>query len=110
LTTIKQVKRKEHPMEHKGMSSHSCIVNLGLFRTGTTTLAKATKSIGLRVFRTFPELTLDEHRRFLVEPAEIVQEWWHHTGREQVIELLKEYNLVCDGWIALLAFLPEQEL
>jgi hypothetical protein len=35
-------------------------------------LAKETESIGLTVFREFPELTLDEHRRFLVEPAQIV--------------------------------------
>lgn len=44
--------------EAKGSVSelrHVCVVNLGLWRTGSTSLATAASSIGMKVYREFPE-------------------------------------------------------
>jgi glycosyltransferase involved in cell wall biosynthesis len=88
-----------------------CLVNLGLFRTGTTTLAKAAETFGFAVDRKFPCLRHDQHRDFLLRPAEVVRNWWFcQGGYKEVLTRIKTENLICDGWIALLAFLPSEEL
>lgn len=97
-------------MNEINQNSHSCIVNLGLFRSGTTTLVEAAKVLGLMTFREFPKLTTNEHKQFLINPKRIVHKWWEKGGREEAITLIRNYNLICDGWITLLAFLPPNTL
>jgi glycosyltransferase involved in cell wall biosynthesis len=87
-----------------------CIVNLGLFRSGTTTLAHAAESIGLRAYRQFPELFQDIQKGFLHQPEKTVLDWYHRGGFEDMIGIAMEHGLVCDGWTALLAFLPQRLL
>ena len=48
-----------------GSSRHVCIVNVGLFRSGTTTLTEAAKCLGLKPYREFPDLLQDELNDFL---------------------------------------------
>ncbi len=92
-------------------TSHTCIVNLGLFRSGTTTLVEAAKALGLKTFREFPKLTCDEYKQLLIDPKRLVQEWWDTKGgREVVVMLIRNNHLICDGWIAILALLPHEEL
>jgi glycosyltransferase involved in cell wall biosynthesis len=90
--------------------THTCIVNLGLYRTGTTTLGKAFRSLGFKVYREWPVLSEEQIKCFLTDPKGIVQEWWVDRGGSHfVLELINTHHLVCDGWFPLLVFLPPAE-
>lgn len=93
--------------------SRTCVVNLGLYRTGTSTLAAAvSRCLDCSVHRSFPDdLRAEQLRGMLVEPETTVREWWSdNQGEEQFMELVKSNGVVCDGWIALMVFLTHAEL
>jgi glycosyltransferase involved in cell wall biosynthesis len=91
--------------------AHCCFVNLGLFRSGTTTLATAAESLKLLVHREFPELSAQDHKRFLYDPANLVSEWWFEKGGlEAMLNMIKRRHFLCDGWVAIIAFLPPEAL
>lgn len=81
----------------------TCVVNLGLYRTGTTTLAKATEMVdGFSVHREFPEVTPETHRKMLVDPRGAIESHVEQQGLEDLLDKLQTYDFVCDGWFALL--------
>lgn len=85
---------------------HSCVVNLGLYRSGTTTLSKAADRVGLRPYRTFPDLSHEEQKEILQNPRKAVSEWYEtKEGKAEIIRLASKNDLLCDGWFALLPFL-----
>ena len=85
---------------------HKCIVNVGLYRSGTTTLADAASVIGLRAYRDFPNLSPEKLRSILQNPGEAVREWASSGGIEELVRLASNHDILCDGWFALLPFLP----
>jgi hypothetical protein len=87
-------------VKHENDSTHHCIVNLGLFRTGTTTLAKAAEELGLE---TCKALLNDEfYREFIVNPENYIKEWWlQGNGWKQFLNHISRYHMVCDSWVAL---------
>lgn len=87
-----------------GRKRHVCIVNVGLFRSGTTTLAEAAKNLGLNAYREFPKLTSEQHNDFLHEPVKIINKL-ASEGFSEIISIAGENDIICDGWIALLPFL-----
>lgn len=89
---------------------HVCIVNVGTFRTGTTTLVEAAKSLGLKTYRKFPELSQDQHKGFLQKPEKLVLDWFLCGGMKELLGLASRYDLICDGWMTLLPFLPPSVL
>ena len=93
-------------LQKSSRRKHVCIVNIGIFRSGTTTLFEAAKSLGLKVCRKFPELSPNQYKDFLLRPEKLVLDWLASDGRKEVISLATQYDLICDGWIALLPFLP----
>jgi glycosyltransferase involved in cell wall biosynthesis len=95
------------------MINDKCVVNLGLYRTGTTTLSEVVRHcLGGTVYRDFPQIRKKEELRgILIEPAATVRTWWYQChGREIFVELVKSHNCICDGWTSLLVFLPLEEL
>lgn len=104
MDSTKRVKQKQ-------ASIHHCIVNLGLFRTGTTTLAEAAGELGLVTYRAFSQLNDEHHREFIVNPENYIKEWWlQGNGYYQFLDYIAQYNMICDGWAALLILLPCEEL
>jgi glycosyltransferase involved in cell wall biosynthesis len=93
-----------------GTNPHVCIVNVGLFRSGTTTLAKAANILGLKVCRKSPHLSEIQYKLLLQEPERVVLDWYVKGGVKEIIQLVSEFDLICDGWIALLPFLPPSTL
>ena len=90
-------------------SRHVCIVNVGLFRSGTTTLTEAAKCLGLKPYREFPDLLQDELNDFLHKPREAVTDWVSEGGFKEIIEIASTHDIICDGWVALLPLLPTEE-
>ena len=89
---------------------HIYIVNVGLFRSGATTLVEAAKRLGMKACREFPNLTQDQQRKFLHNPDELVLDRFTKDGLSEVIRLAVKYDIICDGWIALLPLLQPAEL
>ena len=91
-----------------GKKQHVCIVNVGLYRSGTTTLAKAASELGLKTYGRFPDLPSTQLKRILQNPTEAVKEWWSSEGggMNDLIDLSCKFDFICDGWVALLPFLP----
>lgn len=88
---------------------HSCLVNLGLYRTGTTTLAEAAKILfgDDVVHRDFPNLDSSTLRSLLWDPQAAVIQWWTNgNGKEQLMKLIRDKRFLGDGWIPFLVFLP----
>lgn len=91
--------------------SSICILNVGLYRTGSCTLANAADKVGFKVFRTFPTLSSETLKLMLLDPSVAVQTWWLQEGKDALRDWLTGgYNFICDGWIALLPFLSDHEL
>lgn len=89
---------------------HVCIVNVGLFRSGTTTLSEAAKRLGLTAYRKFPDLSQEQYKQFLYDPDKVVLHWSSNSGFKEIIQRAREYDMICDGWCALLPFLPTSAL
>jgi hypothetical protein len=88
------------------------LLNVGHWRTGSTTLAEAARSAGLRAHREFPNtLTAKVHRQLLVDSLTAVRTWWHQQGgKDELVGLVREFDYVGDGWVPLLPFLGAAEL
>ncbi|KAL3794568.1 hypothetical protein HJC23_008024 [Cyclotella cryptica] len=98
-------------METVHIKQHTCIVNVGLYRSGTTSLFKAAEKLRFKVYHRFPDLPPEQLRRILHDPESAVQEWASSLGGlEEFIEVASKHDLICDGWIALLPFLPREIL
>ena len=89
---------------------HVCIVNVGLYRTGTTTLAEASKSLELRAYREFPALSKEQLKMILTDPGKAVLGWVNNGGLDELVQVARTHDLICDGWVPLLPLLPELEL
>lgn len=89
-----------------------CIVNVGHFRSGTTTLAAAAKELGLKAYRKFPDLTPQEMKQLLHDPVAAVEDWFAKPcdGASNIIGLAEKYDVICDGWVALLPLLSLDKL
>jgi hypothetical protein len=95
------------------MSNNKCVINLGLYRTGTTTLAKVVQfCLGGTVYRDFPsDLSKEQLQGIITNPEDSVVPWWFEKGGKQMfLEHVQEHNCICDGWTSLLIFLPFEEL
>ena len=82
--------------------STSCIVNIGLYRTGTTTLAHAAKKLNLKIYREFPDLCSEMHKLFLHDSQEEMDKILLDV-EDELIERFQNYDLVCDGYFPLFA-------
>lgn len=89
---------------------HHCMLNLGLYRTGSTSLAAAASRLGFRVFRSFPDLPSDQLKEILQNPAGAVMHWFDNGGQEELDGLVRTYDFLGDGWISLLCFLPHDRM
>ena len=98
-----------HP--HGPVQERKVIVNVGLYRSGTTTLLESAINLGGKGYQKFPELSQQhEYKAILQNPQDIVLEWWLKGGVKEIIDLATIYDIICDGWISLLPFLPPKEL
>ena len=90
----------------------TCIINLGLYRSGTTTLAVAAGSLGLDVHREFPaDLDPETMREILLNPKNAVRSWLSvGGGSTAIMDLVTRKDLLCDGWFALMVFLSRDLL
>lgn len=88
---------------------HICFVNIGLYRSGTTTLAEAAKRLGMNVHRKYPILSPEYHLSLIENPQQIVLEWYSKEGLKELVHVVSHNDFVCDGWFALLPLLPEIE-
>ncbi|GKY97878.1 hypothetical protein MPSEU_000745800 [Mayamaea pseudoterrestris] len=89
---------------------HHCVLNVGHYRTGSATLAKAAKIAGYRVHRAFFQ-TLDpsSHKLLLLDPEKAVWKWWtEQDGRSELSKLIESNDFVCDGYVPWLLLLPER--
>lgn len=89
---------------------HTCVVNLGLYRSGTTTLAEAFTKLELKAYSHFPSLPPHRLKRILQDPQGAVQEWYSTVGLNEILQLARDHHYICDGWIALLPFLKRSAL
>lgn len=93
-----------------GKCNHVCIVNLGLFRSGTTTLAEASKKLDLRPHRSYYDVPEEKLKEILCNPKAAVQQWMQKDGRQYLIDHVKIYDLICDGFVSLLPLLSDDSL
>lgn len=64
------------------------VVNVGLYRTGSTTLAKAAELAGFQVYREFPDnVTTYEMKLMLTNPKEAIDTWWKTRGIDEMLQL-----------------------
>lgn len=89
---------------------HTCVVNVGLYRSGTTTLAEAFTKLERKSYGHFPSLPPHRLRRILHDPQGAVQEWYSTGGLNEILQLASDHHYICDGWIALLPFLKRSAL
>ena len=87
-----------------------CIINVGLFRSGTTFLAEGAKELGLQASDVFPPLSDDDFNGFLHKPKKLVRDWYSTNGLKKILDIILKNDIICDGWFALLPFLPSSEL
>ncbi len=89
---------------------HLCIVNLGLWRTGSTTLATAASSIGMKVYRDFPERQSETLKGLLLTPEETVSAIVTSDGIDKLVDLFEKNAFVGDGWLPLFILLPDEKI
>mmetsp|Transcript_22222 Transcript_22222/g.44688 ORF Transcript_22222/g.44688 Transcript_22222/m.44688 type:complete len:897 (+) Transcript_22222:1143-3833(+) len=99
------------PANGKGSSKeHTCVVNIGLYRSGTTPLAEAFSKLDLKAYSHFPSLPPDHLKKILQDPQAAVQDWYSTVGLNEILKLVSEHAYICDGWVALLPFLNRSAL
>jgi glycosyltransferase involved in cell wall biosynthesis len=99
--------------EAKGSVSeprHVCVVNLGLWRTGSTTLATTASIILMTVYRIFPELQSETLKGMLLTPEETVTAIVTSDGIDKLVKLFEDYDFVGDGLLPLLILLPDEKI
>lgn len=80
------------PVNGKGSrKEHTCVVNIGLYRSGTTTLAQAFTKLELKAYRHFPSLPPHHLKKILQEPQAAVQEWYSSVGLKEILKLASEH-------------------
>ena len=80
----------------------TCIINIGLYRTGTTTLAEAAKLLGFKVYREFQALPPHILQLFLSGTTEEIDKILLKKI-DELLDIVNDHDLVCDGWFPLLA-------
>jgi hypothetical protein len=86
------------------LQTRTCILNVGLYRTGSTTLTQAAENTVLRVYHKFPDLNKEEHKLVLVNPREAVLQWWTQEAQEvraKMSCLAFHTNMTCSEIIGL---------
>jgi len=78
-------------------TEHICVVNVGLYRSGTTTLAEAFTKLGLKAYHHFPSLPPHHLKKVLQDPQAAVQEWYSTVGLKEILKLVSEHAYICDG-------------
>jgi GT2 family glycosyltransferase len=89
---------------------HVCVVNLGLWRTGSTTLAAAAGNVGMRVHSNFPDLPSETLKGMLLTPRETVSAFLETDGIKHLTDLFQAYDFVGDGWFPLVMLLPHDTI
>ena len=74
-----------------GRKEHTCVVNIGLYRSGSTTLAEAFAKLGLKAHRHFPSLPPHHLKKILQDPQGAVREWYSNDGLNEILELASEH-------------------
>ncbi len=97
-STLSRQDRRNHLVQTE-MST--CIVNIGLYRTGSTTLAKAAQNLNLRIFRKFPNLSPTVHKTFLLGKQDDIDKLLLNV-MDDLLDAVKDHDLVCDGYFPLL--------
>ncbi|CAN8065363.1 unnamed protein product [Agarophyton chilense] len=89
----------------------SCTINLGFYGTGTSTLSLGFQNFGFHVHRDRLPLSEESLRGGLICPEFMIKKWWcEEHGSNYVLDLMKKYDFIFDGWIPLLMFLSNEEL
>jgi glycosyltransferase involved in cell wall biosynthesis len=91
-------------------SNHVCIVNIGLYRSGTTTLATAFEALGLESHRAFSAVPETKLKDALHDPETAVEQWMSAGGTKELMMIAAENDIIYDGWLSLLPFLPDDRL
>ena len=89
-------------MQSDKIKKHCCIVNVGLFKTGTTTLSEIMRELGLKVFKDFDPTCTGVHRRMLFNPVQEVERKIFNDP--DYFKQCITHDFVSDGWFALLPF------
>src|SRR5690348_7343366 len=90
--------------------TNSCILNVGYYRTGAATLAKAAELVGYKVHRCTHVEQLDAAslKLLLVEPVKAVSKWWNEeNGKQEFERLVVENDFVYGGFVPWLIMLPD---
>jgi hypothetical protein len=79
-----------------GRKEHTCVVNIGLYHSGTTPLAEAFTKLELKAHRHFPSLPLPPHhlKKILQEPQAAVQEWYSSVGLKEILKLASQHAYI----------------
>ena len=98
----------------KSQTPNRCIVNLGLYKSGTTTLAKAAQLLGMNVYDKFPlictshddsesftSVTQDTLKKILFDPKKAIDDCIKKY-LDAFIDFFHNYDFVSDGWFSLL--------
>lgn len=98
------------PMKECRRTQKCCYMNIGFYRTGSTTLSKAFQSLSMKVYQ---DAISDQNylKQSLINYECTVQTWWTHgNGLSRVLRLAQRYDHLYDGWFPLLAFLSNTQL
>jgi glycosyltransferase involved in cell wall biosynthesis len=85
-----------------------CILNVGLYRTGSATLAKAAEIVGFKVHQAdLDALDASALRMLLLDPQKAIWKWWTDgRGKDALVQLIMSFDFVCGGYIPWLPLLP----
>lgn len=85
------------------------IINVGHYRTGTTTLTYLFDQNGYRTWGTFPDnLSNKEKALLLLDPSKVIRNLVPSV--EDLANRLKEYDFAADGFFPWIIFLPAEDL
>ena len=89
-------------------ADHTCILNIGIDRSGITTLDGAASLLGLTKY-SFPSFSPQQYKQILQKHEDALNIWRLSEGIDEVIQMACQYDLLCDGWITLLPFVSDLE-
>ncbi|GKY95855.1 hypothetical protein MPSEU_000546100 [Mayamaea pseudoterrestris] len=99
---------------------NACILNVGYYRTGSATLAKAAELVGLKVHSCSNHLMDDDDKdenvtgteslkTLLLDPLQAVTKWWNQdNGKQEMERLVQESDFVYGGFVPWLVMLPDK--
>lgn len=89
----------------------SCSINIGLCRDGSSLLRLAFEHFGLTIFQHQINNEEKTTKGLLVNPEVTITKWWNQSkGKDFVLRIAQQYDLICDGLMPFLLFLPREEL